>query len=199
MISIKKFYFNEKGSVLFIVIMVTATLLLLGTTASVISLSSYKMSKVESLSKKNFHIAEAISEEAELKLDEYIKRYLYNSYEKTSEYIKENEGKSIKEKNEIFKEIFKDQILTLKKNLENTTDYNLKTLEKYDISVEVILEDLQKQKDIEEFDISIISLFEEQHIPEMIKIKYKIKLPKYNDFKQNLNLIEKEQWSNYKW
>lgn len=157
------------------------------------------MSKVESLSKKNFHIAEAISEEAELKLDEYIKRYLYNSYEKTSEYIKENEGKSIKEKNEIFKEIFKDQILTLKKNLENTTDYNLKTLEKYDISVEVILEDLQKQKDIEEFDISIISLFEEQHIPEMIKIKYKIKLPKYNDFKQNLNLIEKEQWSNYKW
>lgn len=199
MISIKKFYFNEKGSVLFIVIMVTATLLLLGTTASVISLSSYKMSKVESLSKKNFHIAEAISEEAELKLDEYIKRYLYNSYEKTSEYIKENEGKSIKEKNEIFKEIFKDQILTLKKNLENTTDYNLKTLEKYDISVDVILEDLQKQKDIEEFDISIISLFEEQHIPEMIKIKYKIKLPKYNDFKQNLNLIEKEQWSNYKW
>lgn len=202
MIKIKKFYFNERGSILFLVIMTTSILLLLGVTASIISLSAYKMRKVETLVKKNFHIAEAISQEAEMKVDESIKEYLYNSYEEVLVYIEENEDKDEiieEEKDEIFKDAFKNQIITLKNNIENVERYNLKIIEKYDISASLVLEELNIEEDIEGFDMSIISLFKEKNIEERVKIKYRIDLPEYNDFKQNQDLVKKIQWVNYKW
>lgn len=203
MIKIKKFYFNERGSILLLVIMVASILLLLGFTAMTVSLSAYKMRKVESVAKKNFHIAEAISQESEMKVDEYIKEYLDNSYEEIAVYIEKNEAKykvvEVEEKNAIFKDEFKDQIITLKSNIEDVESYNLKIIEKYDIAVTLILEDLDIQEDIEGFDMSIISLFKEQNIEEKVKIKYRIDLPEYNDFKQNKKLIKKMQWLNYKW
>lgn len=201
MIKIKRFYINEKGSVLFITIMMTAILLLLGTTASIISVSAYKMRKVESVAKKNFHIAEAISQEAEIKLDEYVKEYVENSYQELAEYIEKNEAKTIdiEKRDEIFKDIFKKQAITLDSKIEDIEDYNLKIIEGYDLSVKVNLEDLEKQKNIEEFDISIISSFEDRDIQESIRVKYKIKLPRYKSLEYNKNLIEQIEWSNYKW
>lgn len=201
MIRIKKFYFNEKGSVLFIAIMMTAILLLLGTTASIISVSAYKMRKVESVAKENFHIAEAISQEAEIKLDEYVKEYVENSYQELAEYIEKNEDKiiDIEERDEIFKDIFKKQVITLASKMEDTEAYNLKIIEGYDILVKVNLEDLEKQKNIDEFDISVISSFEDRDIQETIRVIYKMKLPRYKKFEYNKSLIEQIEWSNYKW
>ena len=213
MIKIKKLYYNEKGSILFLVIMMTFVLLMLGMTALTISLSSYKMRKAESVVKKNFHLAEAISQEAEMKLDEYIKDYLDNSYEKLVEYIEKNEDKDIKKEQmkKIFNDSFNKQIINLKKQIEDVNNYNLKAIEKYDISVEARLEDLDIQEDIKGYDLYISSSFEEDNIEEKIKIEYRIRLPeypnetdshKYSEFikyKENQNLIRKVNWLNYRW
>ena len=213
MIKIKKLYYNEKGSILFLVIMMTFVLLMLGMTALTISLSSYKMRKAESVVKKNFHLAEAISQEAEMKLDEYIKDYLDNSYEKLVEYIEKNEDKDIKKEQmkKIFNDSFNKQIINLKKQIEDVNNYNLKAIEKYDISVEARLEDLDIQEDIKGYDLYISSSFEEDNIEEKIKIEYRVRLPeypketdshKYSEFikyKENQNLIKKVNWLNYRW
>lgn len=201
MISIKKFYCNEKGSVLFIAIMMTAILLLLGTTASIISVNAYKMRQVESVSKKNFHIAESISQEAEMKLDEYVKKYLDNSYQEVLEYIEKNEDKTIdiEKENEIFNNIFKEQILTLDNKMEDTNNYNLKIVEGYEISVKINIQDLEKKENIDGYNIVIFSSFEDKDIQESIRIKYKIKSPRYKNFEYNKDLIEQMEWSNYKW
>lgn len=203
MIRIKVFYFNERGSVLLITIMMTSILMLLGTTANIVSVSTYKMRKVESVSKKNFHIAEALSQEAEMKLDELIKEYLYDSRREVTEYIEEDEDSDmdIEEKNEMFKDIFKDKLRMLKVNIENTNAYNLRIIEKHDISIEVESEYLEKQEDVDQFGMSIISLFEDRDIAEKIKIEYEIIISAldYEDFKEDENVIEKIQWLNYKW
>lgn len=209
MIKIKKHYFNERGAVLLVAVMMTSILMLLGITASMVSISSYKMRKTESVVKKNFHISEAISQEAEMKLDEYIKEYLYESRKEVEEYIEKNEDSDMdieqrmnkEEKTEMFKNIFKEKLKTLKKDIEDTNSYNLKIIEKHEISVEVVSEYLEKQEDVEEFDMSIISLFEDQNILEKVKIKYKISMSelKHHSFKADKNVIEKIQWSNYRW
>lgn len=155
------------------------------------------MKRTNSISKKNFYLAEALAEEVDMKLEEHLKRSVYDSYERILKYIGDNDygEMDVKVINRIFKSIFKDKFKLCQDELEDENTYNLKIIEGYDISVEVNLEeDLEK----EVFNISILSTYEEKNIEEKIRYKYKVKFPEYDDFDHNKNLIKRPRWVNYK-
>lgn len=190
---------DENGYILIFVIIITPILLLLGLTSHTISSDDYDMKKINSICKKNFYIAEALNEEAEIKLHESIKKYLDNSYEIILKYIIENDHNydmSIEKIEKKFKVIFTNNIKNIRSEIEDIDNYNLRIIEKYNIDVKVVLEENLVSND---FEISITSTYKDRNIVERIRSKYKVKLPEYRDFEHNKDLIEKNHWKNYKW
>lgn len=190
---------NENGYILIFVVIITPILILIGLTTHSISKDVYGMNTISSVCKKNFYIAEALNEEAEIKLYENIKIYLDNSYEIILKYIIENnynQDMSIEKIEKKFKVIFINNLNNIKNEIEDKDKYNLKIIEKYNIDVKVAFEENMKTND---YEISITSIYKDRNIIERIRTKYKVKLPEYSDFEHNKNLIEKIHWKNYKW
>ena len=173
-------------------------MLLLGLTTLSLTQTNHYMKLTNSISKKNFYIAEALAEEADMKLEEYLKRSIYDSYERVLKYIGDNDygDMDVKVINRIFKSIFRDKFKVCKAELEDINNYNLKVIEGYDILVEVILEE---DIDKEVFNITIISTCDEKQNIERIIKKYQVKFPEYDDFDHNKNLIKEIRWVNDKW
>ncbi len=198
MITNKSLYLEEEGHTLIIVIIMIAILLSLVFTANELCSDNYKVKNVNSVCKKNFYVAEALSEEADIKLHEYLKKTVNSSYELVLKYVIQNDEEhdmDIETINRKFKSIFKQQIKMLKDKIENENDYNLKIVDKYNISVDITLEQCLSTHN---FNISIFSVFKDEMITEKIRTKYIIKLPEYSDFEHNRNLIDKIDWVNYK-
>ena len=190
---------NEKGYALAFVIITTSILLLLGFTSLILSQDNFKMKNVNSISQKNFYIAEALSQEVEIKLDESLDESLEICYEHLSNYIEENDYDQILDEiliNKKFQELYKEQVHIVKKKIENSSDYNLEIIEKYDVSIEVKLEE---NLEIQGFNMYVFSIFEDKNITEKIQTEYTIEFPKYNDSTHNKNLLKKIGWVNSKW
>ncbi len=181
------------------VIITTSILLVLGFTTITISQDNFKMKNVNSISKKNFYIAEALSEEADMKLHEYLKKSLDISYEKLLNYISESDeinGTDIVLINEKFQEFYKEQVYLMKRELEITDNYNLKIIEKYEFLIKVNIED---NLETDGFNMHILAIFEDENIVEKIQTQYTIDLPKYNDHDHNRSLLKRAGWVNFKW
>ena len=190
--------FDEKGYTLVFVIIITSILLLLGFTAIVLSQDNFKMKNINSISKKNFYVAEALSQETEIKLDEYLDQILEDSYREIEAYLEDNESSKL-DINLIDKQLqklFNEQIHIIKIKLENVNGYNLKLIENYDFLVSVSIEE---SLEIEGFNISITSIFEDKNITEKIQTNYTIEFPRYEDSTQHKNLLKKVGWVNSKW
>lgn len=190
---------NEEGYVLAFVIIITSILLLLGFTSLTLTQDNFKMKNVNSISQKNFYIAEALSQEVDVKLDELLDKSLEICYKQLSNYIEENNYDQALDEvliNKKFQELYKEQVHIVKNKIENSSDYNLKIIEKHDISVEAKLEE---NLEIQGFNIYVVSIFENRNIIEKIRTEYTIESPKYNDSIHNKDLLKKIGWVNSKW
>ena len=190
--------FDERGYVLVLVIIITSILLLLGFTAIVLSQDNFKMKNINSISKKNFYVAEALSQEAEVKLDEHLDKILEDSYREIEVYLEDNESSKLDINliDKLLQKLFNEQIHIIKVKLEDVSGYNLKIIENYNFLVDV---DIEESLEVEGFNISIVSIFEDENITEKIQTNYTIEFPRYEDSTQNKNLLKKVGWVNSKW
>lgn len=196
MISIKPL--SEKGYSLVLIIIITSILLLLGFTAITLSQNNLKMKIVNSRSKKNFYVAEALSQEVDMKLHEYLEESLDITYKKLLKDIEyeENSDIDIDLINKKFQQLYEEQVYETVKKLGNANNYNLKIIEQCNVSIDVKIEE---NLEINGFNMYVISTFKEQNILEKIQTDYIIHLPNYKDTKHNKQLIKKVGWVNSKW
>lgn len=181
---------NEDGYVLVLVLIVTSVLLMLGLMTINIAQVNYKMKQLNSQGKKNFYAVEALIEESEMKLHDYVGQAVDYSYESISpELIYEENNKN-------FKNVYKKEIKKLKNKLEDTNSYSIKTIEGYKVMVEVELKECIGE---EAFNLSIISTVKDKKITEKIKTQHKIIIPEYMDYNYNKQLAKRIDWMNYKW
>lgn len=194
---------NEEGYIFVFVLIVTSTLLTLGLATATISHTNFKMKQINSQGKKNFYVVEALVEESDMKLYNYVERANYHSYfstyddiNKVCEYDKTKFELTYYEKNQIFKDVYKSEIKKMKTKLENIDEYSIKTVEGYKVTLEAELEECMEE---EKFIISMISTYKDKNIIEKIKTQYNIIIPEYKDYGGNIQLVSRVKWMNYKW
>lgn len=198
---------KEDGYTLVLVIIISTSIFVLGIATTSVSFINYDMKRLNSISKRNFHIAEAGAEEAELILYEYIQEaIIYSYYEiyKYEEMIKlkgnslEIENFYTEKRNNMFKEIYKRYANNIIVKLNDISEYNLNTQDGYNFLIESSISDIEHEDGIK-FILTIKSSYEGMGVMERIISEYLISIPTYGENHKSKDLIEKIGWKNFKW
>lgn len=194
---------DEEGYIFVFVLIVTSTLLTIGLATVTISETNFNMKKLNSQGKKNFYIVEALVEESDMKLYNYVLKAndysYYSTYDdlnKISNYDKTKFELTYEEKNQIFRDVYRNEIKKLEKKLGNINEYSIKIVDGYKVTLEAELEECIEE-DI--FIISMISTYKDEKIMEKIKTQHNIIVPEYKDYGSNKQLVSRVNWMNYKW
>lgn len=194
-------YFNEDGFLFVFVIFITSILLLIGLTTLILTQDDYEMKRINSSSKKNFYIAEAVLEEVDTLIYEHIEEAIDFSYENLIEL--ENLD------NTQFKVLYKSYMNSLEGKLEDLNSYKLKTDDNLEFSVEVgslyeenlfnNSEEQTREENIEGFLLTVLAICDKEGIRECIEVEYQIETAKYMSYENTKSLVTKKSWVNSQW